>query len=151
MTAPADVSVLIVDDDAANRSVLRLACESVGVGVVEAATGALALERAGSGSLALILLDLGLPDISGLEVCRRLRHQGVVTPIIVISAYSGPAQVEIGLAAGADDYIGKPYRLPKLLARIQAYARPVDSGVQLPGVPTVRRPSRRLRPHEFIP
>ncbi|HEY2702506.1 MAG TPA: response regulator [Candidatus Dormibacteraeota bacterium] len=151
MTGHAAARVLIVDDDAANRSVLRLACETVGVDVVEAGTGAVALERAGAGGLALILLDLGLPDISGLEVCRRLRRAGVATPIIVVSAYSGPDQVEIGLAAGADDYIGKPYRLATLLARIQVHARPVDDRVQLPGVPALRRPARRPRRHELIP
>jgi DNA-binding response OmpR family regulator len=145
MTLPADTRVLIVDDDDASRSVLRLACASVGIEVVEAATGMAALEKAGAGSFAVILLDLGLPDITGLEVCRRLRTQDRVTPIIVVSAHSLPSQVELGLAAGADDFIGKPYRLAKLLARIQAYAQPGGVGVQLPGLPIRRRPSSAPR------
>jgi DNA-binding response OmpR family regulator len=145
MTLPADTRVLIVDDDDASRSVLRLACASVGIEVVEAATGMAALEKAGAGSFAVILLDLGLPDITGLEVCRRLRAQDRVTPIIVVSAHSLPSQVELGLAAGADDFIGKPYRLAKLLARIQAYAQPGGVGVQLPGLPIRRRPSSAPR------
>jgi DNA-binding response OmpR family regulator len=145
MTLRADTTVLIVDDDAASRSVLRLACASVGIDVVEAATGFAALEEAGAASFAVILLDLGLPDITGLEVCRRLRAHDMVTPIIVVSAHSRPSQVELGLAAGADDYIGKPYRLAKLLARIQAYAQPGGIGVQLPGLPIQRRPGAATR------
>jgi DNA-binding response OmpR family regulator len=145
MTLRADTTVLIVDDDAASRSVLRLACASVGIEVVEAATGFAALEEAGAASFAVILLDLGLPDITGLEVCRRLRAHDMVTPIIVVSAHSRPSQVELGLAAGADDYIGKPYRLAKLLARIQAYAQPGGIGVQLPGLPIQRRPGAATR------
>jgi DNA-binding response OmpR family regulator len=145
MTLRADTTVLIVDDDAASRSVLRLACASVGIDVVEAATGFAALEEAGAASFAVILLDLGLPDITGLEVCRRLRAHDMVTPIIVVSAHSRPSQVELGLAAGADDYIGKPYRLAKMLARIQAYAQPGGIGVQLPGLPIQRRPGAATR------
>jgi DNA-binding response OmpR family regulator len=117
----------------------------VGIEVVEAATGFAALEEAGAASFAVILLDLGLPDITGLEVCRRLRAHDMVTPIIVVSAHSRPSQVELGLAAGADDYIGKPYRLAKLLARIQAYAQPGGIGVQLPGLPIQRRPGAATR------
>jgi DNA-binding response OmpR family regulator len=136
----AEAVVLIVDDDAGSRTVLRLACESVGVEVVEAATGRVALESADAGSFALILLDLGLPDMPGLDVCRSLRAQDVVTPIIIVSASCGPAEVELGLAAGADDYIGKPYRMPKLLAVIQAHAHPGDTGLHVPGLPAGRIP-----------
>lgn len=165
MTVHADTRVLIVDDDDANRTVLRLGCESLGIDVVEAATGIRALELASATPFALILLDLGLPDITGVEVCRCLRARGVVTPIIVVSAYSGQAHVELGLAAGADEYIEKPYRLAKLLVRIRTYARPGDAGVQLPGLPVERRPGRATRDgardarrrwasnrrHEFMP
>jgi DNA-binding response OmpR family regulator len=138
MPLQARSTILIVDDDDANRAVLRLGCESVGLEVVEAATGISALEKSSTGWFAMILLDLALPDISGLEVCRRLRAQAVVTPIIIVSAFSGPAHVELGLAAGADHYIGKPYRVATLLARVQARAHAGDTGIQLPGQPIAR-------------
>ena len=128
-------AVLIIDDDAASRTVLRLACESIGVEVVEAATGIGGLDAAHATAFAVILLDIGLPDVSGLEVCRRLREQDAITPIIIVSAHSAEAHVDLALAAGADDYIGKPYRLVTLLARIRAYALPRDTEVRLPGLP----------------
>ena len=165
MTVHVDTRVLIVDDDDDNRTVLRLGCESLDIDVVEAASGIRALELASATSFALILLDLGLPDITGAEVCRCLRARAVVAPIIVVSAYSGQAHVELALTAGADEYIEKPYRAAKLLVRIRAYARPGDTGVQLPGLPVERRPgpatrdegrdARRrwgsARRHEFMP
>ena len=141
----AERRALIVDDDTASRTVLRLACESIGVEAVEASTGIAALQVVGTTALAVILLDLGLPDITGLEVCRRLRAQDVLTPIIVVSAHSAAGHADLALAAGADDYIGKPYRLAQLLARVRAYAEADDAGVQLTGLPVPGLPVQRRR------
>ena len=127
-------AILVVDDDEGARAVLRLACETEGIEVVEAATGAAAIDLAGTGCYAAILLDVGLPDISGVEVCRRVRAGDVVTPILMISAHTDPGQVERCLAAGADDYIAKPYNVGRLLARLRAYLDPGAGSRMLPGI-----------------
>jgi DNA-binding response OmpR family regulator len=142
---PPERRALVVDDDTASRTVLRLACESIGVEAVEAATGIAALQVAVTTAFAVILLDLGLPDVTGLEVCRRLRAQDVRTPIIVVSAHSAAGHMELALAAGADDYIGKPYRLAQLLTRVRAYADAGDTGVRLTGLPVPGLPVQRRR------
>jgi DNA-binding response OmpR family regulator len=113
-------TVLVVDDDAANRAVMRLACESAGHRVVETAGGADAVRLAGRGGLDLILLDVGLPDIGGLAVCRRLRASGVTIPVIIVSGHLDLVDVAAGIEAGADDYLGKPFRVRELLVRVAA-------------------------------
>jgi DNA-binding response OmpR family regulator len=144
---PADQApILVVDDDEASRTVLRLACETAGIPVVEARTGTAALRLAATGTYAAILLDLGLPDVSGLEVCRRVRAADVVTPILIVSAYTAPGQVELCRAAGADDHIGKPYSLSRLLSRLHAYIDPGAPSRLLAGTPpgrTAHLPSGR--------
>ena len=71
----------------------------------------------------LVLLDLGLPDMDGLELCRRLRRAGSATPIVMLTARGTETDVVVGLDAGADDYLVKPFRLAELLARIRAHTR----------------------------
>src|SRR5579872_779828 len=133
--------ILVVDEDAAGRTVLRLACETVGIAVVEAATGEAAIRLAATGTYAAILLDVGLPDISGVEVCRRVRAADTVTPILMVSAHTAPGQVGLWRAAGADDHIAKPYSMSRLLARLRAYIDPDGECRLLPGIP----PGRQVR------
>lgn len=130
--------ILVVDDDAAGRTVLRLACETVGIAVVEAATGEAAIRLATTGTYAAILLDVGLPDISGVEVCRRVRAADTVTPIIMVSAHTAPEQVGLCRSAGADDHIAKPYSMSRLLARLRVYIDPGGECRLLPGIPPGR-------------
>jgi DNA-binding response OmpR family regulator len=114
-------TVLIVDDDAPSRLVLSIVCDSRGHTVIEAASGADALDAVTRIRPDLILLDVSLPDMSGLEVCTRVRAAGVKTPILMLSGHADPADVARGLRLGADEYISKPYELRELLERIDAH------------------------------
>jgi two-component system KDP operon response regulator KdpE len=116
------LTLLVIDDEPQVLRFLRTSLASTGHKLFEAATGAAGLAEAASHHPDVILLDLGLPDIDGIEVTRRLR-EWTDTPIIVLSA-RGQDQDKIGaLDAGADDYLTKPFSLPELLARIRVAAR----------------------------
>ncbi len=115
-------SLLVVEDDEAiGRSLVR-ALVSQGAAVGWARTGADTLRLAGT-STDLVVLDLGLPDVDGLDICRRLRERYPSLEILVVTARSEEIDVVVGLDAGADDYIVKPFRLAELLARIRARLR----------------------------
>jgi len=114
-------TVLIVDDDGPSRTVLSIVCGSRGHTVIEAASGADALAIATSRRPDLILLDVSLPDMSGLEVCSRVREAGLDTPIVMLSGHADPADVSRGLRLGADDYLTKPYELRELVARMEQH------------------------------
>ena len=116
-------TVLIVEDDPTNRAVLRTACEGMHMTVLEAATGDDGIRQAVERQPDLVLLDVGLPDISGLDVCRRLRAQQVSVPILMVSGRADLLDVVVGIEVGADDYVRKPYEVRELLARITAHLR----------------------------
>jgi DNA-binding response OmpR family regulator len=117
-----DGSLLVVEDDEAiGRSLVRALVAEVAA-VSWARTGTEALRLAGT-STDLVLLDLGLPDLDGVEVCRRLRERYPRLSIVVVTARSEEIDVVVGLDAGADDYITKPFRLAELLARVRARLR----------------------------
>ncbi len=118
-------ALLIVDDDEALRRELasQLALHE-GFAIREAATGREALELAAAEEpLAAVLLDVGLPDIDGREVCRSLRERGFKAPIIMLTALADEAETVQGLDAGANDYVTKPFRLGVLMARLRAHLR----------------------------
>jgi DNA-binding response OmpR family regulator len=116
--------VLVVDDDDSLRQSLaeqlRLFEEFV---VIEAATGGAALEIAKADHFDVLLLDVGLPDMDGREVCRLLRRAGSTVPIIMLTGADTDADTILGLDSGANDYITKPFRLNVLLARLRAQLR----------------------------
>lgn len=114
--------VLIVDDETHIRSIVRAAVESDKGVVYEAATGAAALELARTARPDLVVLDLGLPDMDGIDVCRALREWSAV-PILVLSARHSDAQKVALLDAGADDYLTKPFSTLELQARVRAQLR----------------------------
>ncbi|HEY8338715.1 MAG TPA: response regulator transcription factor [Egibacteraceae bacterium] len=114
--------MLLVEDDDGIATPLAAALRSNGYDVVRVATGAEALARAGDG-VAAVVLDLGLPDIDGVEVCRRLRSTVPPVPVLILTARASEADVVVGLDAGADDYVTKPFRLAELLARLRALLR----------------------------
>lgn len=116
--------ILLVEDDEPLRESLaeqlRLHEEFE---TTEAATGAETLELARSRRFDLILLDIGLPDMDGREICRLLRRDGIVAPIVILTGASTEADTILGLDSGANDYIVKPFRLGVLLARVRAQLR----------------------------
>ncbi|MBI5104425.1 MAG: response regulator transcription factor [Solirubrobacterales bacterium] len=114
--------ILLVEDDEAISSGLARVLDGQGYAVRRVATGRGALGRLDE-DVALVVLDLGLPDIDGIEVCRRLRLQRPELPILILSARDQELDVVAGLDAGADDYLIKPFRLSELLARIRAQLR----------------------------
>jgi two-component system KDP operon response regulator KdpE len=114
--------VLVVEDEPGIRRILRVLLEAEQYRVVEADTAARADSEARTHKPDLLIVDLGLPDASGLEVIRRVRAWSPV-PIIVLSARTMEAQKVAALDAGADDYVTKPFGAPELLARIRAALR----------------------------
>lgn len=115
-------TILVVDDDPALREFLKISLESRGYEALEAAHGTSALELTRKHDPDALLLDLGLPDMSGLEVIRHLRDY-MSTPILVISVEDAEEVVVQALDGGADDYLTKPFRLSELLARLRAALR----------------------------
>lgn len=114
--------VLVVDDDADVRAALRDVLGDSGYLVVESSTGAQALELCNRHQPDVVLLDLGLPDVSGLDVLTELTETAAV-PVIVLSGRSGEADRVVGLDLGADDYISKPFSSRELVARVNAAIR----------------------------
>jgi len=114
-------TILIADDEAHIVELVRLTLEDGRVRVVEAYDGATALARAEALHPDLILLDIHLPDVSGLEVCARLRERGgPAAKIVMLTAAAQEADVALGLAAGADHYLTKPFSPVRLLALVDA-------------------------------
>ncbi|HYM71710.1 MAG TPA: response regulator transcription factor [Stellaceae bacterium] len=116
--------ILIVDDDAALRQSLAEQFERhAEFASAECGTAAAALETVGSDRFDAILLDVGLPDMDGRELCRAMRRAGVTAPIVMLTAADSEGDTVLGLDAGADDYVTKPFRLNVLLARLRAHLR----------------------------
>jgi DNA-binding response OmpR family regulator len=124
MKAPAK-HILVVEDEDSIRETLRYNLSLEGFAVTEASTGTEALAAARRHRPDLILLDLMLPEMSGIEVCRIIRHEQNV-PIIILTAKSTEIDKVVGLHVGADDYVTKPFSLNELLARIAAVLRRSD-------------------------
>lgn len=116
--------VLLVEDDAALRETVReqltlhmeCACE-------EATTGQIGMEMAQEDYYDLILLDVGLPDMDGRDVCKLMRRAGVRSPVIMLTGADSDSDTILGLESGANDYVTKPFRMNVLMARIRAHIR----------------------------
>ncbi|WP_285501924.1 response regulator transcription factor [Actinokineospora sp. NBRC 105648] len=115
--------VLLAEDDVAIADPLSRALHREGYEVRVVGDGHAALEVASTGQPDLLVLDLGLPGIDGLDVCRRLRAAGRGIPVLMLTARADEVDFVVGLDAGADDYVAKPFRLAELLARIRALLR----------------------------
>ena len=115
--------VLLAEDDEAISAPLARALTREGYGCEVVTTGTDALERAASGRFELLVLDLGLPEMDGLEVCRRIRQTRPQLAVLMLTARTDEVDFVVGLDAGADDYVGKPFRLAELLARVRALLR----------------------------
>jgi DNA-binding response OmpR family regulator len=127
--------VLLAEDDSAISEPLSRALQREGYGVQVVGAGPAALAAALDGEIDLVVLDLGLPDMDGLEVCRRLRASGREVPVLMLTARTDEVDFVVGLDAGADDYVAKPFRLAELMARIRALLRRTAPGaVEINGV-----------------
>jgi DNA-binding response OmpR family regulator len=123
--------ILFVEDDETMRTYLKKYLEENGYRVHLAPTAVAALEFVKNDDPDLVILDLGLPDMSGESVCEQLRKRNPQLPIIILTARGEAADVVKGLNLGADDYIAKPFNAEELLARIKARLRPVESQAKL--------------------
>lgn len=147
-------SILIVDDDPSIRDVLRIGLGQAGFDVTEAGDGAEGLAKAKSGNPDLIVLDIGLPKMDGLQVCRSLRetHQ---TPVIFLTAREDEIDRILGLELGGDDYVTKPFSPRELVARVRAVLKrstgaPLADGVLARGGLKVD-PAKHLCTYEGAP
>lgn len=115
--------VLVVEDEEDIAVPLMHTLEREGYEVTRVVTGAEAIEHVGARSPSAVILDLGLPDMDGLDVCRELRRRGFDGGIIMVTARSGELDRVVGLDVGADDYLPKPFGLAELQARVRALLR----------------------------
>ncbi|MFC5675999.1 response regulator transcription factor [Aeromicrobium endophyticum] len=115
--------VLLVEDDDQIAAPLIRTLEREDYVVERVAAGLPAVDRVQTGGVDLVLLDLGLPDVDGLEVCRRIRANGYVGGVLILTARGGELDRVVGLDVGADDYLAKPFGLAELLARTRALLR----------------------------
>jgi two-component system, OmpR family, response regulator MprA len=120
---PDQPRILVVDDEPAVQSALKRALTLEHYDVVEASDGHEALERLGSAPYEAVILDVAMPRVDGLEVCRRLREGGDNTPVLMLTARGEVEDRVAGLDVGADDYLVKPFALRELLARVRALLR----------------------------
>jgi DNA-binding response OmpR family regulator len=114
--------LLVEDDQAIARPLLR-ALEREGFAVEHVEAGEPAIARVAAGGIDLVVLDLTLPDIDGLDVCRQIRSSHPALPILMLTARREEVDVVVGLDAGADDYVAKPFRVAELVARLRARLR----------------------------
>ncbi|MBD2692732.1 winged helix-turn-helix domain-containing protein [Anabaena catenula] len=157
-SAKADIGqtsrILVVEDEELIREMLVVALEEEGYGVIAAADGRAAIEylkscESNSGELPfdLVLLDLMLPQINGLDICRLLRHQGNSVPILMLSAKGSETDRVLGLEVGADDYLTKPFSMRELVARCRALIRRQRLSI-VPQVPILKYKDVSLNPQE---
>jgi DNA-binding response OmpR family regulator len=141
--------VLIVEDDDAIAVPLVRTLGREGYEVERVASGVEAVARVDAGGVHLVLLDLGLPDLDGLDVCRQIREAGYDGAVMILTARGGELDRVVGLDVGADDYLAKPFGLAELLARVRALLRRVgaaDPAVASPGSVEREEPTPPLPP-----
>src|SRR3954451_20322003 len=150
--------ILVVDDDAAVRDSLARTLRFEGHEVETAGDGVQALDSVHAGEPDAMILDVSMPGLDGLETCRRLRAEGVLLPVLMLTARDSIGDRVAGLDAGADDYLVKPFALQELMARLRALLRrsllsaPADTGLLRfadltlnPDTREVRRGDREIR------
>lgn len=122
MTASA-IKILVVDDEQPIRKLLRAGLSTQGYEIIDAPNGRTALEEMANASPDLVVLDLGLPDISGQELLRRWRAEGSTVPVVILSSRTDEPGIVEALDLGADDYVTKPFGVNELIARIRVALR----------------------------
>jgi two-component system response regulator MtrA len=126
-----EARILLVEDDPSIREVTAIGLGAAGFEVATAEDGVLGLEQFRAEPFDLVLLDIMLPRLDGYEVCRQIRRTSTV-PIVMLTARADTSDVVLGLEAGADDYVRKPFDLPELVARIRSALRRAGSGAGEP-------------------
>jgi DNA-binding response OmpR family regulator len=129
-------TILVVDDEPTQREMLAEALEAEGFTIVTAADGRAALLKFREAKPDLVLLDLMLPEMSGIEVCRIIRAESGV-PILMLTAKNSELDKVVGLELGADDYVTKPFSLRELIARVRAQFRRTEQQIVTSGQPTL--------------
>lgn len=149
--------VLIVEDEELIRETIGLALAEIGFEVLIAEDGLTALEILGGGKnssrratpdISLVILDLMLPGMNGLDLCRLLRHQGIDVPLLILSAKSTETDRVVGLEVGADDYLTKPFGMRELIARCRALMRRRRGVIEQEPDPVLRFEEVELNPKE---
>jgi len=123
-------SILIIEDDPDIIDLVKINIRDIGLSLESATTGAAGLDKALNSQFSLIILDLMLPELDGMEVCKRIRASDDQTPILMLTAKSEELDKVLGLELGADDYLTKPFSIRELLARIKAILRRVEVDTQ---------------------
>ena len=131
-----DAQILLVEDDPSIREVTALGLRAAGFTVTTAVDGVEGLERWRADRPDLVLLDIMLPRLDGLEVCRAIRREST-TPIVMLTARGDTIDVVVGLESGADDYVRKPFEMPELVARVRAALRRRTGEADADGAPEV--------------
>ena len=119
-------SILLVEDDDAIAEPLARSLRRDGHEVLVVGRGSDAIERLGTDRVDLVILDLGLPDMDGVEVCRRIRELDSRLPVLMLTARDDELDIVVGLDSGADDYVTKPFRLAELSARVRSRLRSTE-------------------------
>jgi DNA-binding response OmpR family regulator len=127
--------ILVVEDNRDLAGLLVMHLRDAGYTVQQADDGRTALRQLGDDAVDLVILDLMLPDLDGLDVCRRLRARREYLPILMLTAKSTEFDRVLGLEVGADDYVTKPFSIRELLARVKALFRRVDALTEVPAEP----------------
>jgi DNA-binding response OmpR family regulator len=115
--------ILLIEDEPLISAFIAKGLKAAGFGCAVGSTGQAGLATARSSQIDLIILDVGLPDMSGLDVLAHLRGEGFTTPVIILTARSSAQDTVAGLVGGADDYMGKPFSFDELLARVRLRLR----------------------------
>jgi len=146
---PVSRTILVIEDDRDIARLLEMHLRDAGYTVTVTGDGIAGLRAASARSFDLILLDLILPGMDGLELCRKLRERPDYTPILMLTARSADIDRILGLETGADDYLAKPFNIRELLARVKALFRRVEalrSGEGLPGSGVIRAGEMTIDP-----
>ena len=134
-------NILIIEDDMDIAGLVRLHLEDLGCSIQVETGGGAGLQAARTGRFDLVVLDLTLPGIDGLEICRRIRSEEDYVPVLMLTARSTETDRVVGLELGADDYLTKPFSVIELVARVKAIFRRIDavrSETAAPGSPPIR-------------